>query len=302
MDPFLRKSLAAAKAGHEGVLAGFGLERYIVYGPPAGSSLRQWQESLALRGTGAATFENLRSITDGGGEDVGIFRGVIERQELAEVIDLVDRVGLLDEAPYRIEPADMSIRMTIIVGGIEVVKYIGVNEPERLEKLQPLFRRLQEIELGLRKNPTRSLGLEMTAPEAGAVGMQTLPVTLRFLNRGTESYWIQHPRELGRGAYYDRCTLNYGLRVPIHPGITPLPIEVMETALRPDTEAGLQMIWLPAGGVQDVPLTAEVNFHQAGEFLLRAVYSNYSGGESVGGVPRMRGCVFSAEKSIPVSG
>ena len=301
MDPILRKALNAVKAGHAGLLAGFGLERFIQYGPPSGSTLRQWQERLWLLGTGTAGFENVRPITDGSGDEVGRYQGKIAPAELAEVIDLVDRVGLLDEAPYRIEPADMSIRMTIIVGGVEAVKFIGVNEPERLDKLHPLFQKLQEIELQLRNNPVRTLSMTMAAPDTAAVGMQTLPVTLRFVNRGTEAYWIQHPRALGRGAYYDRCTLNYGYRPPIQRGITPLPLEVMETVLRSDTEAGMQLIWLPAGGTQECHLGAEVHFQRAGEYLLRSVYSNYSGEDTVGGVPRMRGCVFSAEKSILVS-
>ncbi|MBI2689145.1 MAG: hypothetical protein HYX27_22815 [Acidobacteria bacterium] len=302
MDPILRKSLGAAKAGHEGVLAGFGLERYIVYGPPMGSSLRQWEERLTLRGNGEAAYENMRSITDGSGDEVGLYRGTVSRQALADVIELVDQVGLMDEAPYRIEPADMAIRITIIAGGIEAVKHIGVNEPERIQHLQPLFRRLQEIELRVRNHPARTMSIEMSTPESAEVGMQVLPVNLRFVNRGTESYWINHPRSLGKGAYYDRCSLNYGLRPSIEPGITPPPIEVMEAVLRPDREEGLQMIWLPAGAVQEARLLAEVNFHQPGEFLLRAVYSNYSGEDLVGGVPRMRGCVFSAENSMPVSG
>jgi hypothetical protein len=302
MDPILRKSLSAVKAGHEGLLAGFGLERFIEYGPPVGRGQRQWQERLTIRGTGAAAFENVRPITDGSGDEVGLYRGQVSREELAEVIDLVDAVGLLDEAPYRIEPADMSIRVTIIVGGMEAVKFIGVNEPERLDKLHPLFQKLQDIELGLRKYPVRVMAVTMAAPDAATVGMQRMPVTLRFTNRGTESYWMQHPRALGRGAYYDRCTLNYGYRPPRQAGITPLPIEVMEAPLRPDVEAGMQMIWMPAGGAQECQLNADVHFQREGEHLLRAVFSNYTGEATVGGVPRMRGCVFSAEKSIPVRG
>jgi hypothetical protein len=302
MDPILRKSLTAVKAGHEGLLAGFGLERYIEYGPPMGTYGRQWQERLVLRGTGAAMFENVRSITDGSGDEVGTYRGSLSPGELGEVIDLIESTGILEEAPYRIEPADMLIRITLIVGGIETIKYIGVNEPERLTALQPLFNRLQQIEMGLREKPSRSLGIEMTAPDVVTVGQHTIPVTLRFVNRGTEAYWILHPRALGKGAYYDRCTLHYGYRAPIQRGVTPLPIEVMEAPLYSDTETGLRLIWMPAGGAQEVRLLASVHFQQPGEHLLRAVYSNYTGEDAVGGVPRMRACVFSAEKSIPVSG
>lgn len=302
MDPILRKSLNAVKAGHEGLLAGFGLERYIEYGPPMGTYGRQWQERLTLRGTGAATFECIRSIYDGSGQDVGTYREQTTRAELAEVIDLIDSTAILEEAPYRIEPADMLIRFTVIVGGIETIKYIGVNEPERIEKLQPLFQRLQDIELRLKQHPVRSLAVEMIAPDAATVGMHDLPITLHFRNRGTESFWIHHPRTLGRGAYYDRCTLNYGHRPPLQPGVTPLPIEVMEAPLRPASETGLRLIWMPAGGVQECQLIAPVHFQRPGEHLLRAVYSNYTGDDSVGGVPRMRACVFSPEKSIPVSG
>lgn len=302
MDPILRKSLNAVKAGHEGLLAGFGLERYIEYGPPMGTYGRQWQERLTLRGTGAATFDCIRSIVDGSGHDVGSYGDRTSRAELAEVIDLIDSTAILEEAPYRIEPADMMIRFTVIVGGIETVKYIGVNEPERLDKLHPLFQRLQEIELRLKQHPVRSLAVELTAPDTAALGMSDLPITLHFRNRGTESYWIHHPRVLGRGAYYDRCTLNYGYRPPMQPGVTPLPIEVMEAPLRPAAEAGLRLIWLPAGGVQECQLLAPVHFQNSGEHLVRAVYSNYTGEDSVGGVPRMRACVFSPEKTIVVSG
>jgi hypothetical protein len=302
MDPIIQKSLRAAKAGHEAILAGFGLERWIVYGTPCGSYGRQWQERLTLTGRGLGQFQNVRSISDGSGDTVGLFSGSLEPNDLKESIELVEEVGLLDEAPYRIEPADMSIRMTIIVGGMHVVKYIGVNEPERMAKLQPLFRRLQNVELALRRNPVRTLRVEMAVPQQAAVGAQTIPVTLRFFNEGTESFWIQHPRMLNSGAYYDRATLAYGYRSTVEPGVTPLPIEVMEAGLIPETEAGLQMIWMAAGGTQEIRMRADVNFHQAGKFLARSVYSNYSGEETVGGVERLRGCVFSAEHAIVVSG
>jgi hypothetical protein len=301
MDPIIQKSLRAAKAGHEAILAGFGLERFTVYGPPCGSFGRQWQGRLTLTGRGQGSFQNVRSISDASGDPVGLFRAALAPNDLKEVIDLVEQVELLDEAPYRIEPADMCIRMTIIVGGMQVVKYIGVNEPDRIAKLQPLFRRLQQVELALRREPVRTLRLEMSIPEQAAVGMQTMPVILRFFNDGAESYWVQHPRMLNEGAYYDRSTLTYGYRSPIEPGITPLPIEVMEAPLEPEKEAGLQMIWMAAGGTQEIRMTANVNFHRPGKFLARSVYSNYSGEETVGGVLRMRGCVFSAEQTILVS-
>ena len=302
MDPIIQKSLRAAKAGHEAILAGFGLEQLVVYGSPCGSFGRQWEERLTLTGQGQGQFRSVRSISDGGGDTVGLFRGSMEPADLKEVIELVEQVGLLDEAPYRIEPADMSIRMTIVVGGMQVVKYIGVNEPERIAKLQPLFRRLQQVELALRGKPVRTLRVETAVQGQAAVGMQSIPVTLRFFNEGTESFWRQHPRILNSGAYYDRAALTYGYRSVVEPGITPLPIEVMEAGLIPETEAGLQMIWMGAGAAQEIRMRADVDFHRTGKFLARSVYSNYSGEETVGGVPRLRGCVFSVEHTIMVSG
>ncbi|MFN0103709.1 MAG: hypothetical protein ACKV2U_16680 [Bryobacteraceae bacterium] len=302
MDPIIQKSLRAAKAGHEAILAGFGLERYVVYGPACGAFGRQWEDRLTMTGKGVGQFHNVRSISDGSGDAAGLFQGKLEPDDLKEVIELVEQVGLLDEAPFQIEPKDMSIRMTIIVGGMQVVKYVGLNEPERIAKLEPLFRRLRKVELALRENPVRTVRVDMTLPAQAAVGMQTIPVTLRFVNDGGESYWMQHPRMLNNGAYYDRATLTYGYRPPVEPGIAPPPIEVMESALLPETEAGLQMIWMAAGGAQEIRMRADVNFHQSGKFLARAVYSNYTGEETVGGVPRLRGCVFSAEHAIIVSG
>src|SRR5687768_9100374 len=123
MDPIIQKSLRAAKAGHEAILAGFGLERFTVYGAPCGSFGREWQERLTLTGQGLGQFQNVRSISDGSGDTVGLFRRSLEPNDLREVIELVEHVGLLDEPPFRIEPADLSIRMTIIVGGMQVVKY-----------------------------------------------------------------------------------------------------------------------------------------------------------------------------------
>ncbi len=296
----MRKSLSAARAGHEGLLAGFGLERYIVYGLAAPPNSRQWEDRLSLTGAGEGRFHSLRSITDNGGNAFGYFQRALPREELKEVIGLVDDVGLLDVAPFRIEPADMLIRVTIIVGGMQVTKFVGVNDPERLSPLQPLFRKLQEIELRLKETPSRSLSIEMTTVTEAVVGNQTIPVSVRFVNRGRESYWINHPRTLGRGAYTDRCTIEYGYRAPIQPGITPLPLEVMETSLRSETETGLQMVWMAAGTVQEARLVADVNFHRPGEFLARAVFSNYDGEDVVGGVPRLRGCGFSTEQTIQV--
>jgi len=301
MEPIIQKSLMAAKAGHEAILAGFGLERFILYGPVCGPNGRQWQERLTLTGRGQGQFQNVRSISDGSGDTVGLFRAPLAPNDLKEVIELTEQVGLLDEPPYRIEPADMCIRMTIIVGGMQIVKYIGVNEPERFDRLQPLFFRLQQVEQAIRQKPVRTLRVEMKMPDQATVGMQSVPVHLRFHNEGTEAFWIQHPRMLNEGAYYDRATLTYGYRTPIEPGVTPLPIEIMEAPLEPETEAGLQMIWMAAGGTQEIRTVASVNFHRPGKFLARSIYSNYSGEETVGGVRRLRGCVFSAEQTINVS-
>ncbi len=292
MDPIIEKSLRAVKAGHQGILPGFGLELLIVNGPPSGPLGRQWQDRLVITGRGVAEFHSIRPMSDGSGEPAGLFRGAVSLQDLAEVVDAVEATGLVDEAPFRIEPSDMNIRVSIIVGGMHVVKYIGVKEPGRLERLQPLFERLQRIEAAVRGNPVRTLKLEMSVAEMSGVGVQVVPVMLRFINQGTEPYWIPHPRGLNLGPYHDRATLSYGRG--------PSPADMLESPLRAEVEAGVQMIWMGSGWTQEIRTVAEVNFHQAGRFVVRATYSTYSGEETVGGVARLRGCVFSAEQMVAV--
>lgn len=300
MDPILRKAFTAARAGHEGLLAGFGIERFIIYGGAAPPNSRQWEDRLSILGSGTGEYRTLRPLTDEGGGPAGFFRGAVGRQDIVDVIGLIEETGLLDAAPFRIEPGDMLIRVSLIIGGMHVVKFVGINDPVRLSPLQPLFNRLQQIELQLKRSPVRSLEIEMALPTKATTGVQQLPVTLRFTNRGSEALWLNHPRSLGRGAYTDRCTMEYGFRPPPEPGVTPLPIELMETSLRSEAESGIQMIWLAPGTSQDSHLVAEVNFHRPGEFLARGIFSNYDGEDAVGGVPRFRGCVFTVDRQIQV--
>jgi hypothetical protein len=281
-------------------LAGFGIERFILYGKTVPPSSREWEDRLSLTGWGQAQYSNLRSITDTSGEPIGCFETSYARSDVVDIIRLVEQVGLMDTPPFRIEPNDMRIRMTMVLGGIAVVKYLGVHEPDRLAALFPLMDRLQQMEQNLKRCPVRALSVEVQMPREFEVGLQRVPVVLRLRNTGREPYWIAHPRALNRGSYSERCALSYGHKPEPVPGMEQYGIEVVESPLLAEKESGVQLIWMPAGGVQECQLITDLNFYKRGQFVARAVLSSYDGEDRIGGIARLRGCVFSQDLTLDV--
>ncbi|MBM3752511.1 MAG: hypothetical protein FJW38_00840 [Acidobacteria bacterium] len=299
MDPIFKKAMAAARAGHPALLAGFGLERYVVYGAGLAPSGRAYEERLSITGNGEVHFATVRSISDASGDPIGQFAGQVTKEEIAELLDLLEAVGLFEIPPVRLEPMDMRIRITLMLGGMQLVKFIGGNNAELFEPLFPFLDRLQKIEQRAKQNPIRSLAVELSMP-APVPGRQIIPARLRFVNTGREPYWIPHPRTLNQTVYDERCSLYYGRRPKLEEGVTPLPIEVQEMPLLAPEESGIQFVWLAPGGSQTVELRTEVDCPEPGEYLARAVYSNYFGEDTIAGVARLRGAVFSQELSFQV--
>ena len=285
---------------HEALLPGFGLERLTIAGEPIGPSTYLWEERLTLQGSGDVGLDTRRSIADMSGEEIGEYRSTECEETVLGLVRLVRETGL-DELPaFEIDPIDVRVRFSIVGGGTCHEYPIGVQDPEALEPLQPLLGELDRLALEVRKHPVATLGVSLELPSEAGVGEHQLPVMLRFRNSGNVGTWVTHPGAMEGTPETDHCSLLYCYREELEPDVTPVPPEIFSAQLdstQADQEA---LLWLAGASEVALESTASVSLPDPGTYLARAVYSCYSGEDTVGGQRRLRGCVFSNELAIEV--
>ena len=270
---------------HEALLPGFGLERLTLAGEPIGPSTYLWEERLTLQGSGDVGLDTRRSIADMSGEEIGEYRSTECEETVLGLVRLVRETGL-DELPaFEIDPIDVRVRFSIVGGGTCHEYPISVQDPEALEPLQPLLGELDRLALEVRKHPVATLGVSLELPSEAGVGEHQLPVMLRFRNSGNVGTWVTHP-----GA----------MEGTPEPDVTPVSPEIFSAPLSPAQGDDDRLLWLAGPSEVALESTASVSLPDPGTYLARAVYSCYSGEDTVGGQRRVRGCVFSNELAIEV--
>lgn len=305
MNEAFRQALGGLLKGDEGLRAGFGLERRTTAGPPIPPDAFCWEESLTVQGNGNIALKTRRSIADVSAEPIGEFQSAQGKDVVMNLVRLVLDSGLDVQPPFRVEPTDVQVRLGVIVGGITHASSIGMRDPAALAPLRPLLQQLDRLAAEARKYPVISLALQLERPPAMTAGRMEIPVDLSFVNTGLSGFWITHPstlasRDASGATTTEHCGFLCGRRPDPQPGITPLPMALERSPLVAAAMDGKAFLWVPPSSRVSIRFTAAVGFPSTGTYVARAVFSSYQGDDSLGGQPRLRGCVFSNEVTLPV--
>lgn len=304
MNKLMRQALDDILTGDEALLSGFGLERRTTVGAPLFSETYLWDERLTLRGNGNAGLSTRRSIADVSGAPIGDFLARQGKEDMLGFVRLIRDARLDEMQPFRIEPVETKIRLTVVAGGVSRQNFIGVTDPAALAPLQPILQELDRLAAAVSKNPTTalSLGLEISDATPANINAQRT-VTLNFRNIGPLGFWIAHPQTVAGdpAAGDERCALLYGHRAEVPPDVTPLPMQMRAAALVAAERDDQELLWIPGASEVKLTFTADLDFDQPGLYLMRAVYAAYSGEDAIGGQRRLRGCVFSDETQLRMS-
>jgi hypothetical protein len=300
VNPILEKALVAAHNGDPAALAEFGFERHTLKGPGIPGDGNEWEERMTITGAGTLSLHTNRSIGDISSEPIGEYRRQAQHDTVARTIQLVRDARLETLPPFRIEPADPRIRISVAAGGIVQRVAIGLGDPAALMPLTPLLQELDRMAASVRADPVRTLSIGLDMPLSARAAKNRLPVTLLFENQGSEGYWITHPSALQGAHRWERCALIYGRRPDPVPGFTPPPIERQEAALETAQTESLDLLWIPRASEVEYRFTCVLEPAAPGLYLARAVYSTYAGEDHLSGRPRLRGCAFSNQVEIEV--
>lgn len=301
MNPILDKALSQALGGDAGALAEFGLERHTLRGSGISGGQSEWDERLTLTGDGLLTLSSNRSIADMGSEPIGLYRKQEKAETVRRMIQLLREAALSELPPFRVEPFDTRIRISVACGGVVERVTLGFADPMALEPARPLLQELDRLAQSVRADAVRSLRIELDMPDSVPAAKVRLKLMVIFLNSGREGCWITHPGALRREHRWEQCTLVYGRKPEIVPGFTPPPIELQFAPLEPVREDQMELLWLPAGEEVEQRFVCVMEPPTPGLYLARAVYSSYPGEEQVAGRPRLRGCAFSNQVELEVT-
>jgi hypothetical protein len=285
----MREALAAL--GHvPPLLVGFGVERLTM-------SDDFWSERLMIRGTGKAVLTTLRSFGDASGEAIGRFETKLSDKSVADLIRAVD--ATLEGGPTpRLSLGDVRTLVSIVACGSRLDHVVG-GGPLDLEPYTPLLLALDKAAFETRAIPKSTLELHLEVPTTLTPGPQTLPVVLSFQNRGDEGTWIRSPASGLEDEPTEHVRLWYAEMTVEQPGVTPLPLEPLCTALDPVVRVQRPLLWIGGGEIESRPFSASVDL-TPGSYLVRASFASYGGDETVAGQNLLRGCVFSAETVVEV--
>jgi len=300
MDGSVNELLGRLLDEDEALLAGFGLERLTIAGQLIEPATFPWEERLTIQGSGESCFATRRSIADASGEEIGEYSSPQSREVVLNLLRLL-READLDELPlFEIDPIDLRVRLTLVGAGSHHLFVIGVQDPELLEPLQPLLQEMDRLALEVRKRPVATLGVDLEMPLTVRAGEHQLALTLGFRNSGDVGLWVTHPGAMEEAPETDRCALLHFYREELEPDVTPVFPPIAAAPLTPAEGEHGTLLWVAGGSEVSLELTALVNFPDPGTYLTRVVHSCYSGGDTIGGRRRLRGCVFSNELAIEV--
>ena len=300
MNKSLEYTLDRALRGDQNVLSGFGFERVTTVTPEIFPGTFAWEDRLTVRADGHVSLFTRRSITEASSEIVGHFELSQDKDALTDLIRLVKESPFDKQPQVRIDPGDVSIRLRFVIGGSWYEHYTSPKDPRALDALGPLLQELDRLAAEARRHPVMALGLRLEMPDEVKAGDTMLPVNVTFANPGREGFWITHPGSLDAAQPSDQCQLLYGRQPEIEENITPLPMEIATADLKRTKKDDPPLIWVPAESEVRYQLVAKVDLRDPGTYLARASYSSYAGEDTVGGQPRLRGCVFSNEVQIQV--
>ncbi|WP_437934759.1 hypothetical protein [Sorangium sp. So ce341] len=294
MNDTMRRALDGALAGDPGILAGFGLERQTLSAP-------FWEERLSIDGAGRLRLRTNRSIADVSSEPIGAFSHDAGTEAVERLLRAL--LSLPRALPHRhVGLVDVRVLITVVAGGATHTVAVS-REPDELAPLQPLLDELDRLSFVVRRSPVMSLELDASVDAPVRVSAGPLPVLLRFKNAGDTGFWITDPASFPPGDRAECCALLYGVRAQPQPGITPLPMEVRRADALPSRaspEGVGTLLWVPGRSSVERLIHAAVELNSPGLVAMRATWSSYAGDDTVGGRPRLRGCVFSNELSVSV--
>ncbi len=294
MNDTVYRALDGALAGDPAVLASFGLERQTLSAP-------FWEERLSVDGAGQLRLRTRRSIADMSSEPIGEFSHEAGVEAVERLIRALQ--GLPRTLPHaHVVLIDVRVLITVVAGGAAHTLVVGRN-PDELAPLQPLLDELDRLSFLVRRSPVMSLELEASVDGPVRAGAGPLPVLLRFKNAGDTGFWITDPSSFPPEDRAECCALLYGFQVQPQPGFTPLPMEVRRADALPSrsSSGGVgALLWVPGRSSVDRLIHTAVELNSVGLLSLRATWSSYAGDDTIGGRPRLRGCVFSNELSVSV--
>jgi hypothetical protein len=290
-DVRMMREALAALATTATQMASLGVERTT-------ESQALWSERLAVKGTGMVTLSTNRSFGDASGAAIGHFETSLSADRVAELASAAAAV-LQGGPPPHLSPSDVQIALSVVAAGARWERQVGGLPPD-LAPYQPLLRALNEIARSALASPVATLSLRVTFGAHPRAGIQRLPVTLEFENGGSSGYWLRNPSAGMEDTEDEHVRLWYAQRQPEVPGVTALPLEPFAVALEPSVRAERPLMWIGPQAVEGRSFTASLEV-DPGSYLFRASFATYSGGETIGGQPLMRGCVFSQEISVEVA-
>jgi hypothetical protein len=281
-----REALAALRRT-PALMQGFGVERVT-------RRAELWHERLTVAGSGRAILSTVRSFGDASGEDIGRFATELAPATLDDLIQAVDDTVMGGPMPL-LSPADVRLEVSIVACGSRLDHVIGGGPPD-LEPYQPLLLALDRIAVATRARPQATLHLGIGIPPVIGVGRQTIPLELRFENRGDTGTWIRNPFA-PMDANSEHLRLWFAEQVVEQPGVTPLPMEPCWVNVEPAVRVQRPLLWLGPGEREARLFSATLDI-DPGTYLMRASFESYLGGETVAGIGMVRGCVFSRECSV----
>ncbi len=287
----MREALTAL-ARNPSLLQGFGIERQTLRD-------RLWYEWFAVQGAGKATLRTLRSFGDASGEEIGEFETQLPNGAVEDLLRAVE--ATLDGGPQAaLSPGDVRVLVSLVACGSRLDRIIG-GGPEELMPYKPLLLALDRAAAETRTKAKATLKIDIAVASRITPGLQVLPVTLSFHNRGNEGVWIRNPCAPTSDVPTEHVRFWYAERPQHQPGVTDLPVEPLSLDLEPIVVAERPLLWLGAGETEERAFSAHIEL-DPGPYLVRASFSSYVGGDTVAGQNLLRGCAFSAEHTVEVPG
>ncbi len=283
------------KTGGRGV-SGFTLDYSSVGGPELGAGVHERESHLRLdSGKQEAVLERHRSESDSGGEPIGTFRAQLPADAFSSVLEYANKERLA-ELPKSTGggPGKSAMTVRLEQQNSVVTKTLTSGDIPLLGQLQYFFYQLNRISTALMQHPVQAARVSVAAGD----GSRYFNLTIE--NIGSADICFADPRLLGPGGE----DLWAGVRVaevPVErPGVTSPPLKWTRINLMAKREkAGVaETVVLKPGANFTAPTETWSAPHRGANYLVQAVWSNYSGPPEGVGCYRLRGAAFSQNLTI----
>lgn len=294
MNSPLLDALDRAIHGDPHTLQGLGIEQIVITSPGD-------EDCVSFDGGGIVTLTSRRAPADRGGAPIGTFRTTLRSDEVTALITAVRAVVAKPHEPARGAADEKRIVLSVVAGG-HTFSYGTIVFPPALEELEPALSICNCASARALASPLRSLSVTLAA-HGPIPRSDPMELTLTLRNGGTQGAWVSNPLVLPNESETERAVLVYAEPLVSTPGVTPVtppPSSVFLTPRYPNVDEP-RYRWISPRGEISVALEAKLVPDGARELVLRAELHLHLGDDVIAGRPRVRGSVFTADLTLPVT-